>query len=123
MNAAEPRHEAVTSRLITPAEAAAMINPALTGRHFQQAADQLGIPYHRLGRKRLYPIGAVEQVLEGRKRYPDGVVDSEPVDQGGSQPRSKADARASAAQARQAAAKLRQRSKKRPAAGDPDPPN
>lgn len=99
-------------RLLSAAEAAKSINPALDAPTFQRIADRLGTPYHKLGRQRFYDPAEVAKMIDRTKRCPEEEEARDLIGgaERGSSAGRKADEAASAAQARQIAEKLKKRS-------------
>lgn len=100
-------------RLLSAAEAARAINPALNAKTFKRLADRHGIPHYKLGRERFYAPGDIQTLLERSIRCPE--EEQAPVSHGdvvvGSSAGRKADAHASAVSARMIAERLKRPSK------------
>ncbi|MCA1939363.1 MAG: helix-turn-helix domain-containing protein [Caenispirillum bisanense] len=96
-------------RLLSAAEAARAINPALDAKTFKRLADRHGVPHYKLGRDRFYAVDDITTLLERTLRCPDedeGRGWTGAAERGSSAGR-KTDAHASAAQARLIVEKLK----------------
>lgn len=108
----------------TASEAARAINPALDGKTFKRYADRLGAPYHRIGRERYYTQAAIDMVLKGTAKCPEGETVQDSAGGGGNTPLCgpKEDAPASVAQARRIAERLKKSTRNGLPKGGPGQP-